>query len=121
MDNAETGRELTANSCLKSPHTDPTLEAVFDKCSPCPITGCWHYMGAVDKKGYGRFDRMLAHRVAAKAAGLISQTWLVAHNENVLHSCDNPSCCNPAHLRAGTLSDNMQDCSKRGRLRSQKR
>lgn len=34
----------------------------------------------------------------------------------VLHSCDNPTCCNPRHLRAGTPLDNMQDKVNRGRL-----
>jgi hypothetical protein len=27
----------------------------------------------------------------------------------ILHSCDNPLCCNPKHLRPGTHTDNMQD------------
>lgn len=33
----------------------------------------------------------------------------------VLHSCDNPRCCNPRHLRAGTHQDNMNDKNSRGR------
>ena len=27
----------------------------------------------------------------------------------VRHTCDNPSCCNPIHLRGGNQSQNMQD------------
>jgi hypothetical protein len=34
----------------------------------------------------------------------------------VLHSCDNPPCCNPAHLRVGTQKENIGDAIERNRL-----
>ena len=37
----------------------------------------------------------------------------------VMHTCDNPGCCNPAHLVAGTQTENMADCSAKGRWRNQ--
>jgi hypothetical protein len=59
----------------------------------------------------GAFSPILSHRVAL---------WVALGREPdqfVLHSCDNPSCCNPAHLREGSAKDNSQDALSRGRLK----
>ena len=33
----------------------------------------------------------------------------------ILHSCDNPPCCNPRHLRPGSQVDNVGECLNKGR------
>lgn len=76
---------------------------------------CWPYMGARDKHGYGRIPKRahghhLAHRRALELSGVA-----VPSNRSVLHSCDNPPCCNPRHLRVGTTADNIRDSVQRGR------
>jgi hypothetical protein len=72
-----------------------------------PDGECWQWTGAVDKNGYGVFrtDKPTerAHRVSFRLAG----GSLTGHL--VLHSCNNPGCVNPAHLRAGSHGDNMLD------------
>jgi HNH endonuclease len=76
---------------------------------------CWPWTGATDPKlGYGslRFGgrNEKAHRVAFSLA--------FGYWPNVCrHSCDNPPCCNPAHLFDGTQKDNIQDAKRKGRLR----
>lgn len=79
-------------------------------------TGCWEWQRSRTPRGYGRISvghqkQDYSHRVSYKEfVGDIPSGMLVRHK------CDNPCCCNPEHLELGTQQDNMNDCSKRGRL-----
>lgn len=39
----------------------------------------------------------------------------IEDSEVLRHKCDNPICCNPAHMETGTQSDNINDMILRGR------
>lgn len=78
---------------------------------------CWIWTGPRNDKGYGVYryaKRINAHRFAwASKHGWSSlRTGIV-----IRHKCDNPPCCNPAHLEPGTTSDNSRDMVSRGRQR----
>lgn len=77
---------------------------------------CWPWTGCTNEWGYGGTYLLgtpcLAHRKA----------WILTNGPIrdellILHSCDNPPCCNPEHLRPGTNAENMSDMSKRMRAR----
>ena len=78
--------------------------------------GCWEWVGAKSYNGYGRFSiggrYYGTHRVAYELFGGSIPTGMC-----ILHSCDNPPCVNPAHLRLGTQLDNMRDMHAKGRAR----
>jgi hypothetical protein len=80
------------------------------------VNGCWNWIGDTDDGGYGV---VTYHGKGWKAHRL---SWLY-HNGSipdaplcVLHTCDNPPCCNPAHLFLGTKPQNNSDCKAKGRL-----
>lgn len=76
---------------------------------------CWPFMGArVPSGGYGRAwlnGRLIAaHRIAYMLA-----KGNIPAGLDVMHTCDNPPCCNPRHLKAATTVENMRDCMAKGR------
>lgn len=79
---------------------------------------CWNWKAYKMKNGYGTFrfntqTKMLSHRVS-----LFIKTGM--WGDCALHSCDNPSCCNPNHLRYGTHAENNKDMLDRNRCNPKK-
>lgn len=74
---------------------------------------CWDWTGSREQKGYGSFELGYKHYKAHQVSYFLSSgNWA---KNCVLHSCDNPPCCNPLHLRDGTVQDNSDDMRKRNR------
>lgn len=75
---------------------------------------CWPWQGDRDTGGYGVFmyhgKKHGAHQLALSFATGEKRGTL-----DTCHSCDNPSCCNPAHLRFDTRAANIADMDARGR------
>lgn len=77
-------------------------------------SGCWEWNGGLSSKGYGG---LWYKGVNYKTHRLAYETWVgpIPEGLHILHSCDNPPCINPEHLRPGTNDENVQDKMNRDR------
>jgi len=78
------------------------------------LYGCWNWTASRNWQGYGQFTyegtKWRAHRLAYL---LTFPDW--DRTAPLLHTCDNPGCCNPAHLKPGSIAENNADTRQRGR------
>lgn len=78
---------------------------------------CWPWKAGKTGAGYGVFyvkDGARLRPVSAHRFSLMLTTGRMP-KAFALHSCDNPACCNPAHLRWGAQRENVQDALARKR------
>lgn len=84
-------------------------------------SSCWLWLGEKTSAGYGLLNQMeggkryrvYAHRLSAEI-----NIGIIPKKMEVCHTCDNPSCVNPAHLFIGTHKQNMLDMCKKGRWKA---
>ena len=93
------------------------------QCDKC----CWPWIGALVGVGYGQFflsgssRKRTQVKIPAHAfmycltVQIIEDYGRGGDKANILHSCDNPPCCNWHHLFVGTHQHNMDDMQKKGR------
>lgn len=75
--------------------------------APCPITGCWFWMGTSQPRGYGIIHAhgktKLVHRVLWEMSnGPVPEGLVLDH-----FVCNNTSCVNPDHVRPVTQRENV--------------
>lgn len=93
-------------------------EILDEKCKKPEDTECWFFpVGPVNPEGYRRIiwngRTIMSHRLVYEVfVGSIPK------GLRVLHSCDNPPCCNPGHLSVGTDADNQADKVRKGRSKT---
>ena len=80
---------------------------------------CWPWTASRHGYGYGQLGlpggkrNIYAHRLAWEIAN-----GPIPDGKDILHSCDNPPCCNARHLHPGTNLENAQEAKARHRYAS---
>ena len=96
----------------------PPMPARFwskvDRCGP---DECWLWLAAVrrEDEGYGAFYFNKKQQPASRIAWILTFGQIADSTTEVCHTCDNPRCCNPAHLFLGTRQQNNDDKVAKGR------
>lgn len=75
---------------------------------------CWEWIGYRKPDGYGRVCWGGRNRQAHSVAYELTKG-PIPKGHGVLHTYDNPPCCNPSHLFVGTQQDNVRDMINKGR------
>jgi DNA-binding CsgD family transcriptional regulator len=84
---------------------------------------CWEWQGPQRSRGgYGEIGidhkRYRVHRLVYELANKVELpkiTRLSPSSCIVMHTCDNPICCNPKHLILGSPKQNTADMMRKGR------
>ena len=82
-------------------------------------TECWPWQNGTHTDGRGQICVNNQTVPAPRVAYLLYKGDIPDapshHGIVVMHTCDNPPCCNPAHLTLGSQGDNMRDRTAKGR------
>jgi hypothetical protein len=97
------------------------------------VDECWYWSGCVNRGGYGRMSlggvegrvyhsNQLAYMFTF---GKYSKDLCILHSQTCIHNAERDFgdgkrsrlCCNPNHLRLGTVKENSQDTKELGRLK----
>lgn len=90
-------------------------------------SGCWSWIGAKDRKGYGVLSVGPKLGIDGKRRNTMVRanriSWelyqgKIPDGKWVLHRCDNPECTNPEHLFIGDALSNVRDMDTKGRRKT---
>lgn len=117
-------RDTTKVRLVMFPDSTPILDAraiarFWSKVDQSPGQGpkgdCWEWTGAIQSGGYGTVNLGGKGTTAHRLALILATGEPPTENLDACHECDNPPCCNPAHLFWGTRRENANDSARKGR------
>lgn len=78
------------------------------------MTKCWIWKECKNRKGYGQVRLLGKMLIVSRVSYRLFKGSLGKGNQ-VMHTCDVPSCWNPEHLILGDNSKNQRDSVAKGR------
>lgn len=95
--------------------TSKQIASFWARVSTDGLDVCWPWMRCCTRSGYGQV-RFSKQRYRTSRLAYCFTRGEVPEDTHVLHSCDNPPCCNPTHLFSGNHQANMTDAVNKGRI-----
>lgn len=129
--NADDGCDARCKVCCKRIQRDkllarggvpcgrPIAERLWEKVDTSGgPNACWPWTGTRVKQGYGRIHSGEPRSRKMRPTHVVA--WECTNGPMPpgawgLHRCDNPPCCNPAHIFPGTYLENVADKVAKGR------
>ncbi|MCO5195548.1 MAG: HNH endonuclease [Anaerolineae bacterium] len=101
-------------------HLTPTYrkqleQRVWSKIERAAPNRCWLWGASTDRSGYGKISVHGRMIIATRVVYELATGQSLTRDQVICHRCDNPACCNPAHLFVGSQSDNMDDMHRKQR------
>lgn len=97
----------------------PTPEELFwSQVERGDESSCWMWRGALVRHGYGYFRYRGTIATYAHRYSYCLSTGMSVDGFGklvIMHSCDNPGCVNPSHLRLATQTENVRDMYEKDR------
>lgn len=93
----------------------PNVQDLISRTLRNTKTNCLEWQQAKSKNGYGKIHVASQGRYAHRLMAQLIYGDAPEDKPFVLHSCHNPPCINPDHLRWGSPKENMDDMARHNR------